>query len=94
MGNDIQEKSTRSSFSLITKLLSPTLHLVCNLSHFLFYTEMHTWQDLGRKFSSMALKKTHYKHYLVTNYTLTQHSSAMINVLLAKEKKNESSCIM
>lgn len=48
---------------------------------------MHTWQDLGRKFSSMALKKTHYKHYLVTNYTLTQHSSVMINVLLAKEKK-------
>ena len=88
MGNDIQEKSTHSSFSLITKLLSSTLHLVCNLSHFLFYTEMHTsTQDLGRKFSSMALKKTHYKHYLVTNYTLTQHSSAMINVLLAKEKK-------
>ena len=26
-----------------------------------------TWKDQGRKLSCMSLKKTHYKHYLVTN---------------------------
>lgn len=35
----------------------------------------------------MSLKKTHYKHYLVTNLvTNLRHSSAMINALLTKEK--------